>query len=263
MKNVNIYFKFFIVGLYTTSTRLLTSGNKLAFVVVYLFPVIYLNLYFGNNFFSGLYLSVLLIAVTYSVYEIGYIYNDAITIKKELKPTKRLSKLELEFFNKYKFFVFSLRLCLLVALLLFVFFNVPQEDFELIIYFSMLLLFLFLLYNNIRSRLSLLLHFFLVSLRYLIPMSLFLNEVGSVGVLMILAIYPILNTFERASESRFNIINSHSFLISHRYHLRSLYYGVGVILSICFFWSGVDITLPFLVVFSLLFLSRTVVIKKI
>lgn len=93
-----------------------TITQKMAWVFYYAMPFFLLALYWGDSFF---YVTIGLASI-YSVYEIGYIYNNAETIKKENAPTLRFSDEDLCFYENKKVIIFASKffISLLLAFLL-------------------------------------------------------------------------------------------------------------------------------------------------
>ena len=82
-----------------------------------------------------------------SLYEIGYIDNNTRSIKKESKPTLRHTKEQIEFAQNNYFSIYSIRIFLSASMFILIFDSV----FSLSIFYSVLTLLTFLLYNNIRQ----------------------------------------------------------------------------------------------------------------
>lgn len=79
----------FLPYFYGFNTRARTNIHKLSFIFVVLVPIL-LNVYLMTSGLFEILDFILAFTVMYAVYEIGYIYNDAYTAKKEKKPTQWL-----------------------------------------------------------------------------------------------------------------------------------------------------------------------------
>lgn len=184
---------FFIPLCYFFSTRVKNFSFFMSWLIVYVLAVFVISL--ESFVLSDILNSFFLVVAVYAVYEIGYIYNDSITIEKELKPTLRLSSSYISFARDNFWFIFLFRsfLCLAVG-----FYSVGYNI--LYVYISIISLYYF--YNNVRSLLNLPLHFFLVLSRFSLPI---LILGGWKASLFSIVFFPIPNLLERASEIRFDI----------------------------------------------------------
>lgn len=128
-----------------------------------------------------------------SVYEVGYLYNDVITTKKEDKPTLRASSFQEKY---YSILVLSR---LVISFLLFVLFDL--DPIFLLVLFSILLT--YYLHNSFRSRFNIATYFSLVSLRYIGP--LFVLPFDWKYVVFIVLVFPIPRTIENACSHKFRL----------------------------------------------------------
>ena len=165
---------------------------------------------------------------TYNLYEIGYIINDTETIKKEKEPTLRLSYTSLNYYytKRIKIYLIRLMLSATISLILLLYYHTPL----IYIFYSWLIIPVYLIYNNIRNIFNLPIHFILVILRYTSPLVLSMTLTPSMFFIIIL-IFPLINLIERASEKRFNI----NFLIQKRKFIekfRFFYYLVILLLIV-------------------------------
>lgn len=251
-------FKFSLLGCYFLKTRLTSLGNRIAFIVLYIIPISYLTSYFITFSYSALFDMLLLMMCTYSVYEGGYIYNDTITIKKETQPTLRLTDREIEYFSRNLCLILSVRILTLIVLISTLYTNTGQVVYYTSLSFLIVLASLYALYNHLRSRINLILHFGLVSLRYIIPLIpiIIYSDLSLAYIFMsTLFIYPILNTFERSFEDRFNLWSG---IKINRHKFRILYYSVlSLIYLMCFLMIETKL-FPFMIIFIVLLISRTV-----
>lgn len=189
---------------------------------------------------------------TYNLYEIGYIINDTETIKREKKPTLRLSHIELDYYynKRRKIYLARLITSLIISLILL---NSYQTPFIYILY-SWLIIPFYLIYNNIRNILNLPLHFILVTLRYTAPLILSITFTPSMFFIIIL-IFPFINLIERSSEKRFNI----KILIKKRefiQRIRFLYYLLILLFIITLQICGYQLPNYFLIITIYMFLYR-------
>lgn len=128
---------FFVPLLYALETRFL-KRSKLGAIVwttEFLLPTIIALWLVKYNFAEWYYWIVSILSV-YNLYEIGYIQNDCETIKREQKPTLRVSTKELLFYEKRKYSIYGLRF--LLGLLGSVFFFTMALISVIYLYFGLL-----------------------------------------------------------------------------------------------------------------------------
>ena len=204
-------FIFYLPFTYFYFTRLKTPSKGFGWFFSYVIPIV-----IGTNCISvdQLSLVIILIVAIYTVYEYGYIYNDSFTIKKETNPTLRLENDQIQYARQNITKILVLRSFSSIFL-----HCIISLQYSII---PILILIVYYLYNSCRSRLNLLLHFFLVTLRFC---SIFLITSGFVPFLFSILLFPSLNLVERMSESRFSFggfIKRRSNIIEYRVYYYSL-----------------------------------------
>lgn len=248
--------KFFFIPLsYTYKTRLRSFPFFLSWIAIY--PLLLLLFIFFYEDVSIYTLSIfsLSILLTYNLYEIGYIENDTETIKKEKKPTMRLSESELIFYYKNKLLIYTFRMALSVLLSISIFLINPTTD-KLIIAYPYLILILYFIYNKVRGKLNLPIHFALVTVRYSAPILITLNDFSIENLIFIILIFPFINLIERCGEKRFDF----TFIqekTKNKNKLRVIYYFTLTIFL--FFASLYDVIyIPLLICSNYIFLYRLI-----
>lgn len=190
-------FNFFPV-FYTFKSRILTKSERISWFII--FPLyLFTFQYFSYDETLGFLLSFLGIL---SIYEVGYLYNDFITIRKEVNPTIRAGGFESTFFLHFKyhvlfrlFFGFSLSFYL--------------HSYHLFIY-QVALLVTYYLHNTIRNRFNIITYLFLVSERYLgvlSPLGLSLLD-----CLIVTASFPICRTIEHSCKKKYQFSSVQKFV---------------------------------------------------
>ena len=185
--------------LYTISTRLPSPILIVSWLVVFVVPQVVLAALNGRNgFYAALHFLSLFLTTNY-VYENGYLENDLRTVKREEKPTIRLSPDVFQRMDEDYRLIQILR----GIVLAFLFGAAVAFETELI---SMLglgaLAAVFKLYNRTRKRIGLLWLFIMTSLRFSVPVIGYLN-LGE--YLVWLLAYPVPKTIEFASRSRYEL----------------------------------------------------------
>ena len=191
---------FFTPFLTTIQTRYNSLNKVIVYFVTFVFPLFLIS--FLQNFSDGiqsvLFYAVFLLALVsfVNLYEVGYIYNEAETIKKEEHPTKRLSDAELAFYEKHKFFIYVERFLLSCVLngILSVFISFRS----LCIFSAMeiLTLLVFFLYNNVRGNITQAVYFFLCVLKYSSLVFCWSERVNLSVILACVFVFPIVRTLE-------------------------------------------------------------------
>ncbi|WP_144413129.1 hypothetical protein [Pragia fontium] len=171
-----------------------------------------------------------MLAVTniYCLYEAGYIQNDSETIKKEKNPTMRLSIEQLDFYSKYKTSIYVFRFAFSAFLTILIAVNLSFGWFFCCIIW--LIPFIYLIYNSIRNRYNLLLHFFLVVIRFSSITLIFGFDLKA--FIFSVFLFPLLNILERLSEKRFNFKFFQDFLFSNKSSGRCYYYFLLSVISV-------------------------------
>lgn len=215
---------FYLPYYYFIYTRTNSIYKVFSWFMIYFVPIsIYLSLNYSVNLLE---IFIYLTAV-YTVYEIGYIWNDAETIKREKKPTLRLSTSELKYYYKNRWKLYPVRL--VITFILLIVYHILYGEWIYLATNLFLILLTYAVYNNIRSRANLLLHLVLVSLRFsFIGYAL----VGEDAFIALFLAFPLLNFIERASQDRFNIPYFQKNIFANKKSGRYLYYFVLMILAL-------------------------------
>ena len=211
---MNLFFTPFFFFFFT---RLKSTSKFISWIIIYLAPLI-LSVFIFSSDLVKLQILLLTIVCSHNLYEIGYIQNDTETIKKEYNPTLRLTLAQLSFYEKNKSIVYIVRFLISIFLTVTIVFYYDS----LYIYCVWLITPIFFIYNLIRSRLNLLLHFILVFCRYCLPVFISTGSY-SLTLLMILC-FPLPNLLERASEKRFGFFFYRSLLKDKISSFRVFYY---------------------------------------
>lgn len=211
---------FFLPFNYFYITRIKSKSKLLSWVMIYFIPLILILSYSKNINISDVISFFISCCLVYTLYEIGYIYNDTETIKNEDNPTLRLNIFQIEFYEKRKYEIYSCRLLisLIITILLLLFFNSTIQS----VLCAWSVLFLYAIYNSIRNRFNLVIHFCLVSVRYFSPIYIVTNDLSIIGIVILL--FPIINLIERCGEKRFSLTFFQNGLFKNKDRLRIFYY---------------------------------------
>lgn len=193
--------KFFIPILYTIGTRYERNiKGVLLFLAVYLVPQLIIMCYFAQ---CEMLWWIFAIVVVLNLYEIGYIQNDAETIKKEINPTLRLSSGELKYYENNKAQIYGWRLfCGFVISYLF-FIRGCSYVALFVLWF---ILPIYFLYNNLRNKWNFLILTILTFYRYLVPVLLCITESLSIwAYIYIYMSYPFPAILQQSVMGKFGI----------------------------------------------------------
>lgn len=221
-----MYRFFYWPFLYTNKAKLFKSGRLISYLGIFTIPPIYFALILQaptitlQNLFSCL-LGIILIQ---NLYEVGYIQNDTETIKKEKNPTMRLEQADLDYYSSNRFGIYVTRAIIDVILVgLLVYVNHGSMSVWVFLGVAHTITPIFLLYNAMRNKWNILLHFFLATLKFSSLQFLFFDSLQvNVFILSIFG-YPIINLIDRAATPRF-LKRFSVYYIPRTAILRAVYY---------------------------------------
>lgn len=235
---------FFVPFLYALHTRM---GNGiialLKWLSEYVIPTFLVTLLVANGSFAVWFDFALMLVLTYTLYEVGYMYNDAYTIKREQHPTLRLNEQELVFFYKYEWLIISFRLLLSGLLSVFILWKYEYSSIAcMTVVAAWCILFVYAIFNSVRSHVSFLLHTLLLLLRYSVPWLLFSHDSLPVILAFVFFLYPLPNMMENIARNKYGINYAFTRIyLSHydrRYLFRVRYYLVVVTATMILLFFG-------------------------
>lgn len=242
---------YYIPFFYFYKTRLKSIKKYISWMIIYTIPVSFSFVFYTGFSLGGiqnLFVSLLSITLIYSLYEIGYIYNDTETIKTEKKPTIRLTKYQLRFYENNKITIYSSRviISIFISLLLMSFMS---SNIAYFICSAWSLLIVYYFYNTTRSIYNLPLHFILVAIRYS-SASLIFGQSYLVLFYLIL-LFPVINLLERSTENRFNINSIINKPFKNNASGRVFYYALLSLFSIFVYLNNQDTVNYIFIIMSL------------
>jgi hypothetical protein len=238
-----MYLTFYIPFVYAFRTRMgFSLAGAAKWVCEYLTPTFLCFVMAGDH--KGLLVDdyLLMTVIIYTIYEIGYILNDTLTVKNETNPTRRLSEKELDFWYKHMFSILAGRiiLALILSLLLLVRHGFSKGS-VLAISFSWMILGIYFIYNQVRGHLSFILHFLLLVLRYTAALFILLPDQIMPSVCTAVLIFPLPVMMEIIASGKFGIHYSLTKIYlknyQKRYKFRIYYY---TLLSTVYFLLVLD-----------------------
>lgn len=192
---------------YTLRKRMVSNNKRFGLFCYHIVPITYLFFLCHEFDFFSLLSCFLLILAFYSQYEIGYIYNDAETVKREKEPSNRLDMDEIQYYENNKTRIYLLHfLCFVIV---FPFLYILGIRIEFILYslgVMLIEIMIFFSYNKIREKKSLVIFFCLELFKYL-PFVNWIEAENKITLLFVASmIYAIPNTIERLAFKRYGIM---------------------------------------------------------
>ena len=191
--------KFFIPLYYSFFTRINKITTLISYIYTFLlinFLLVYLVSGIENNmqFKENTLIFILAFISLNIVYEIGYLYNDYYTIKKEKNPTLRLSNEENLFLNDFFPLLVAFRVFLITIIILLLS-NFRNINLNLFILMLSLLNLSYALHNYFRNKMNLVTIFLLMFFKYLSIPLLFIKSICVIYILGIfLLTFPLVRT---------------------------------------------------------------------
>lgn len=209
----------------------------------YIIPTLFCFVFSDLRLNCGIEFYVLILLLVYNLYEIGYIQNDTETVKNELKPTLRLNVDERNYYESHIFPIYGLRLfvSILISILILFLSDYSKGSF-VVVSGSWTILITYLFYNSVRGKISFLLHFFLLFLRYSAFLFIFFPHIPCDIFLLSVLIFPLPTMMEIIRKGKFDVQFNFSKIYlknyDNRYSFRVKYYFILTILTIVFSITG-------------------------
>ena len=191
---------------YTFHTRIKKNVKKIAYLFTFIIPVFLYGISVTDIKYESILWAIVAITVsligTMSIYELGYIRNDMFAIKKEKKPTLRLTEKEILYIEENFREIIAIKY-LIAIISLGIIYLMGYGWIKYLIGLILIEVFYYS-YNNFRYKISILNFFVLSTLRYIVPLLILSIHLGVLVAVFILVI-SIPRTIEKAAEKRFNI----------------------------------------------------------
>lgn len=240
---------FVIPFLYTLKTRIKDKDKRIAYLFTYIIPVLLYAIIFTytskGNYLTTIIGTIIGLIGVMSIYEIGYIRNDVYAVKKEKKPTIRLSEEESSFVQSNIKVISIIKYIISIVALICIF----ALGFKGLYYLIGLVLIEIIYYahNFFRGKISIITFFILSTLRYTIPLIFLSSKVGTVITVFIFAI-SIPRTIEKASDKKFNIKFMQTILGSVDVsYIRVMYY-IALVVNMLAQYSLIHIAMVYIII---------------
>lgn len=248
-----MYLIYYIPGYYALYTRHPKLKDVERLVLTYFVPIV---LFLSWHKYSSFFL-VLAFMLVYDLYEIGYIENDCETIKKEKNPTLRVSQQQLLYYNDHKKLIYTIK----VIVAIFIIGALYVKGSNLIIAISPFILIpLYLIYNRIRCKWNLLLHAFLMHIRYYCPILIATQVFVWQDFIAFMFLYPIRVIVELSVKGKFGGYQNqlvkryilHDYSNFQQYRLK-YYILTTSVFFLLYYLTVVDVSVLMVYVYFLLF----------
>jgi hypothetical protein len=227
---------------YTYYSRLRNWKKLFSWIIIYIIPVLYFSVYLQScRTLREFIVSCIYITLIYNNYEVGYIFNDTETIKREFSPTIRLTNYLFNYYEENKIKIYCCRIILSIFLSLTIYFIIDSlRSAFFAICVAMALFPIYFVYNSIRNLGNLYLHIVLVIIRYCACQFLFFAKLNKIIFLLSIVVFPMINFIERAAEDRFfQKWAQYCVLIPGSFKFRVYYYIIVLLLLLPFFISSI------------------------
>lgn len=225
---------FYIPVTYLFYSRLKSAIERVSYLFLFPGMVSVMNyLWFGVNYpnLHFLLFFVLFFFAWYSIYEIGYLENDALAIQKEKNPTLRISKAKIDYIRTHFLKIFFIRVIIaIISLSVLPLFILPNRVL-LLLMCLIVTLFFFKMHNYFRGRINIITYFGLSFLKYYTFSVLFIDDQYFLYAIYWALLFPLPRTIEHASKIKYNL-NIVQSLVGNQDPFRAGYYLLLVILGV-------------------------------
>lgn len=222
---------------YFLATRVPGHLASASWIAVYIVPLLMIGSFSPLAITDAFAIQWLAIVAIYTVYEVGYLQNDALTTRSETSPTLRLTPAEMTNVQRLLAPIILVRIFILAALLV-VLYALSPPGFNGFVICLACIIPVFLVYNLTRGPVNVPLHFLLVSLRFTAPVVVLFPQLDLLTVVYLLLLFPIINTLERAAEPRYGLTWAQRNPIANQSSGRWQYY-----LGLSMLWAGTCLAL--------------------
>lgn len=254
---------FFIPGFYLLYSRLKRKSEVVSLLIIYPIFLIVALLLFTEVDTLQLILSFTIAWMAWlAAYEIGYLENDAITIKKESNPTLRMKPNEILWVqeNFLKIQIIRGLIAATILFLLYQFFDhlLVTKDFLIFVGCIIAARFFFYMHNTIRSRWNIATYVLLSTTKYMsLPLlfTYYIERSPELFIALFLS-FPVIRTIEHAAKTKYNIQWVIQ-LVGNIDFFRLKYYTVGLITSLlCYLVWDYHNAIVFIYTFGYFFIFR-------
>lgn len=224
--------KFIIPFNYLFFSRLKTKAEAYSLICIYpLFLGFFIFGIYRVHFSESASLYLILLMMWMSIYEIGYLVNDSITVHREKYPNFRISLYDIKYIkiNFAKILIGRVIIFAWLCGIVLATDKLSMPNLLLNILYVGLGGFVFFLHNSIRSRWNIATYLLLCILKYIYPMVFLLGwDYGIEPYVIIILSFPILRSMEHSAKPKYNFKSWINF-IGCLDRCRVYYYGLGLV----------------------------------
>ncbi|MEM7364091.1 MAG: hypothetical protein AAF525_08695 [Pseudomonadota bacterium] len=222
---------------YFLATRVPGTIASISWAAIYIVPLLLIGTLAQLPLIDAIAIQLLAMVIIYTIYELGYLQNDALTTRTETSPTLRLTPDEMLMVGRW-FPGIILARVIIAALLLALLETLNPPGLDALMFCIVILIPTFLTYNLTRGAINVPLHFILVSVRFSAPVLVLIPETDVMLVLYLILMFPLINTMERAAEPRYELAWLQRNPLANQTSGRWIYY-----LGFSIVWTVICITL--------------------
>jgi hypothetical protein len=233
----SLKFKFILPFYYLYASRLKRPAELLSLIWIYpVFLFVFLFGFYQVGLFPNSVSFIIGFFAWMSIYEIGYLENDALTIRKEKNPNIRISLDDILLVQKNFGSICIIRVFVFIFLILLtsVFGLFSQSQLFLFVLLALTARLFFFLHNQFRSRVNIITYFLLCLSKYGVFPMVFLGwNYGFEPYWIILLSFPLLRTIEHSVKTKYGLKKLQQ-TIGNLDTFRVKYYGVLLLIAIIF-----------------------------
>lgn len=175
MKQQLSWLCYYIPLRWTFSTRYINIINIISFFLIDAFPSLYIVITLGSFSFETIFYWGISFFVMFCFYECGYIFNEVISVRYEENPTIRIPQPFFDGILKHLENLVTLRIVMGTIGSLFLLTRYPN-NWKLYVFEVLLLLSVYTIHNFFRSRINAVTMPLEVTLKYMIPITIFIPD---------------------------------------------------------------------------------------
>jgi len=166
------WLRYYVPLSWTINTRYMSAINVISFLLIDAFPSLYVVLFFCERSFITVFYWGLAFFTVFCFYECGYIFNEVISVQFEKNPTIRIPKMFFDRMNKHLENLITIRIVIGVIFSWILLSRYPDNT-QIYICEVLLLLLAYTIHNFFRGSINALTMPIEVTLKYMIPITVF------------------------------------------------------------------------------------------
>lgn len=200
--------KYYIPFTYYKFSRLKGWSDLFSWFIIYPLFLLFFTLLNSSNLELAFFNFLLIFMGFFSIYEIGYLENDLITVQNEKLPTDRLGDEKSFFLGHYLHLKVSRYIVSFLCVSIYCVINdLGFFAFCFFVFYFFITRFCFYLHNSVRNRVNIATYFSLAFLRYSLPVAILFFEgcFNSLDIFILALLFPVLRTIEHSSKPKYAV----------------------------------------------------------